>query len=159
MRAQADTTTLRTLSPAPARRSKDTPLRLRLVGDDTEEVEMPRVVVISTSGLVRFRLKRELTPRGFFVVDCPDLGGVGATRAVKDAKADVILVDSSATSSACRFLMASLKLDPATRRTPVLLLAADSEAARRDVLAAGADGLIPEVDDFDALAAMLRLHL
>ena len=120
---------------------------------------MPRVVVLSTSGLVRFRIKRELTPRGFVVVDCSDIGGPCATRAVKDANADVILVDTGATTAACRYLMASLKDDPATRRTPVLLLAEDGEDARREILAAGADGLVPQVDDFDALAAMLRLHL
>lgn len=128
---------------------------LRVVDD--EEMAMPRVVVISSSGLVRFGLRRALMPRGFDVVDVE--AGADAARLIKGAEADVVLLDSAASSPACRFLMRSLKDDPATRRTPVLLIADDGVEARRSVLAAGADGLVPRVDDFDALAATLRLHL
>ncbi len=162
MRAQADTTILlrpvQTVTNLRPRRSRRLPPWLRVVGDD-EEVDMPRVVIISSSGLVRFGLKRALTPRGFDVVDLMEMTGAAAARALKDVGADVVLLDSSATSPACRSFVRALREDAATARTPILLLAEDTDEARRNVLAAGCDGLVPEVDDFDALAATLRLHL
>jgi DNA-binding NarL/FixJ family response regulator len=41
----------------------------------------------------------------------------------------------------------------------VLLLTADSPTVRQELLAVGADGLVPHDEDFDALAATLGLHL
>jgi DNA-binding response OmpR family regulator len=127
--------------------------------EDAHENAMPRVVLISTSGLVRFRLRRELTPRGFVVVDVDNIGDT--TRAVANANADVVLIDASSGTPTGRHLVKALKHDPKLRRTPVLFLddSAPSEETRQSVLAAGADGIVPRGDDFDALAATLSLHM
>lgn len=121
---------------------------------------MPRVVVISASGLVRFSLQRELGPRGFVVIQVGDVGQ-DAVRAVRDAHADVVLVDAGCATAAGRILVKHLKQDPEIRRTPVLFLddRSPGEEARRQVLTDGADGIVPRGDDFDALAATLKLHL
>jgi len=121
---------------------------------------MPRVVVISPSSLVRFRLQRELSPRGFIVIDVAD-AGAGAARAIRDAAADVVLIDGGCATATGRILVKHLKQDPAIRRTPVLFLddRDPGEEARRQVLHDGADGIVPRGDDFDALAATLTLHL
>jgi len=120
---------------------------------------MPRIVVISTCKLVHFRLRRELSPRGFIVFDVD--AGAGAARAVKDAAADVVLVDAGSNTPTGRFIVKSLKQDPAIRRTPVLFLddRVPSADDRRQVLEDGADGVVSRSDDFDALAATLTLHL
>ena len=120
---------------------------------------MPKVVVLSPSGLVRFRLKKELWPRGFDVVETDDC--VGASKAVRDQHIDIVLIDACSTSSAGLNLVRRLKDDPAISRTPVLFLddhvpAGDEGAV---LLAAGADGVVPRSDDFDALAATLSLHM
>jgi DNA-binding response OmpR family regulator len=47
----------------------------------------------------------------------------------------------------------------AGERVPVLLLTADSLTVRQELLAVGADGLMPHNEDFDALAATLGLQL
>jgi DNA-binding response OmpR family regulator len=130
--------------------------RLRLVND---EVDMPRIVVISTCKLVHFKLRRELSPRGFVVLTVEV--GAGASRAVKDAAADVVLVDAGSTTPTGRFIVKSLKQDPAIKRTPVLFLddRVPSADDRRQVLDDGADGVVSRSDDFDALAATLTMHL
>ena len=121
---------------------------------------MPRVVVISKSGMVRFQVKRELGPRGFVVVDLPESFTPAAmVRGVESSRADIVIVDGNASSAASRFLLRTLKDAPSIRRTPVLFLADDRPDTRESVLAAGADGVIPRMDDFDAVAATLHLHL
>ena len=119
---------------------------------------MPRVLVLSPSGLVRFRVKRELKHRGFDVVDTD--GGEGfANRCVRAERPDVVLVDTCAGSAAGERLVRSLKGDPTTSATPVVLFSDDEPLARAAVLLLGADGVVPRGDDFDALAATLSLHL
>ena len=117
---------------------------------------MPKVLVLSPSGLVRFRVKKELRPRGFDVIDGDD---AFANRLVRAERPDVILVDASATSAAGERLVKSLKDDPATSSVPLLFFSDDTPEARSAVLALGADGVVPRRDDFDALAETLTLHL
>lgn len=121
---------------------------------------MPRVVVISKSGMVRFQCKRELAPRGYHVVDMPEAFTPAAVvRSVERARADVVIVDGNASSASSRFLLRTLKDAPSIGRTPVLFLADDRPDHREAILSAGADGVIPRADDFDAVAATLALHL
>ncbi len=131
----------------------------RRTGPDRED-DMPRVVVISTSGLVRFRLRRELTPRGFVVVDVEHIDG-GTSRAVREARADVVLIDANSGTPTGRHLVRALKHDPSLHKTPVLFLddRVPSDETRASVLASGADGIVPRGEDFDALAATLSLHM
>lgn len=122
---------------------------------------MPRVVVVSTSGLVRYSLSRELQPRGFVVINVNDVGA-DAIHAAREAVPDVVLVDAGSASANGRFLVKRLKQEPALRRTPVLFLderVPNGVEARQRVLDDGADGVVARSDDFDALAAALKLHL
>jgi DNA-binding response OmpR family regulator len=122
---------------------------------------MPRVVVVSTSGLVRYSLSRELQPRGFVVINVNDVGA-DAIHAAREAVPDVVLVDAGSASANGRFLVKRLKQEPALRRTPVLFLderVPTGVEARQRVLDDGADGVVARTDDFDALAATLKLHL
>ncbi len=119
---------------------------------------MPKILVLSPSGLVRFRIKNELKPRGFVVVDMDASEGF-ANRAVRAERPDVILIDACATSAAGERLVRSLKDDPTTSATPVLLFSDDEPEARAAVLNLGADGVVPRKDDFDALAETISLHL
>lgn len=130
--------------------------RIRVVAD---EVDMPRVVVVSACTLVHFRLRRELAPRGFVVVNV--VAGAGAVRAVTDAAADVVLVDAGSNTPTGRFIVKSLKQEPALQRTPVLFLDDRPHSADdgRQLLRDGADGVVSRSDDFDALAATVTLHL
>ena len=119
--------------------------------------DLPRVLVVSASSLVRFRLRRELQSRGFCVNEASELTGPAVVRAALGV--DAVLVDAAPTSSPCRYMLRSLRTDAATERVPVLLLTADSPAVRQELLAVGADGLVPQNEDFDAIAATLSLHL
>lgn len=120
--------------------------------------DMPKILVLSPSGLVRFRVKNELRPRGFVVVEANGAEGF-ANRAVRAERPDVVLVDACATSAAGERLVRSLKDDPTTSKTPLLLFSDDGPEARAAVLGLGADGVVPRKDDFDALAETLSLHL
>ncbi len=119
---------------------------------------MPKVLVLSPSGLVRFRVKKELKPRGFDVVE-GDGADTVANRLVRAERPDVVLVDASASSSAGERLVRCLKGDPLTASTPVLFFSDDALEARSAVLDVGADGVVPRLDDFDGLAETLALHL
>lgn len=119
--------------------------------------ELPRVVVVSSSSLVRFRLRRELQERGFAVTEASELTGPAVVRAALGA--DIVVVDAAPTSSACRYMLRSLRTDASTERVPVVLLTADTQTVRQELLSVGADGLVPHNEDFDALAATLSLHL
>jgi DNA-binding response OmpR family regulator len=125
------------------------------------EDDMPRVVVVSTSGLVRYSLSRELQPRGFVVINVNDVGA-DAVHATTDAAPDVVLIDAGSASHNGRFLVKRFKQEPSLRRTPVLFLddrVPTGIEARQKVLDDGADGVVARSDDFDALAAVLKLHL
>ena len=119
---------------------------------------MPKVLVLSPSGLVRFRVKPELQPRGFLVVEMDGAEGA-AVRAVRAERPDVVLVDACATSTAGERLVRALKASPTTAHTPLILFSDDGPDARAAVLDLGADGVVPRKDDFDALAETLSLHL
>lgn len=119
---------------------------------------MPKVLVLSASGLVRFRVKKELKPRGFDVVDTDGSEGFAA-RAVRAEQPDVVLLDTNANSIVGERLVRSLKEDPTTSTTPLLLFSDDTPEARAAVLGIGADGVVSRRDDFDALAATISLHL
>jgi DNA-binding response OmpR family regulator len=122
------------------------------------EERMPKVLVLSASGLVRFRVKKELKPRGFDVVDTDGSEGFAA-RAVRAEQPDVVLLDTNANSIVGERLVRSLKEDPTTSTTPLLLFSDDTPEARAAVLGIGADGVVSRRDDFDALAATISLHL
>lgn len=118
---------------------------------------LPKVLVLSASALVRFRVKKELKPRGFQVVE---LEGEGfANRMVRAEQPDVILIDTCATSPQGARLVRSLKDDPTTSGIPVLLFSDDAPESRAALFGLGADGVVPRRDDFDALAETLTLHL
>lgn len=119
---------------------------------------MPKILVLSPSGLVRFRVKKELKPRGFDVVES-DGNDAFANRIVRAERPDVVLVDAYANSSAGERLVKCLKEDPTTASTPVLFFSDDTPESRALVLSLGADGVVPRRDDFDALAETLTLHL
>ena len=145
---RADTASVVAVPPGPQ------PCWLRVV---SRSPELPRVLVVSSSSLVRFKLCRELQSRGFSVSEAGELTGPAVVRAALGA--DAVLVDAPPTSSACRYMLRSLRTDASTERVPVLLLTADSPAVRLELLSVGADGLVPHNADFDALAATLGLHL
>ncbi|MDP2342816.1 MAG: response regulator [Deltaproteobacteria bacterium] len=119
---------------------------------------MPKVLVLSPSGLVLFRVKKELKTRGFDVVDS-DGSDAFPNRIVRAERPDVILVDASANSTTGERLVKCLKEDPTTASTPVLFFSDDTPESRSQVLSSGADGVVPRKDDFDALAETLSLHL
>lgn len=119
---------------------------------------MPKILVLSPSGLVRFRVKKELQPRGFKVVDMDGSEGF-ANRAVRAERPDVVLVDACALSVLGERLVRALKEDPTTSGTPLLMFSDDGPDARAALLGFGADGVVPRKDDFDALAETITLHL
>jgi PleD family two-component response regulator len=118
----------------------------------------PCVLVISTSGLVRARVRRELSPRGFSVVEAEGSLAV-APQAVRTNRPDVVLVDDAPESDFGARLVRALKGDPASHAVPVLLFSDDSPERRSAVLRLGADGVVSRSPDFDALAATISLHL
>jgi len=122
---------------------------------------MPRVLVLSSSGLVRFRVKRELKHRGFEVVEAD--GGEGfVNRAVRAQRPDVILIDTCGTGNSGELVVRGLKGDPTTSSTPVIMFSDETPESpwnRADIFRFGADGVATRRDDFDALAETLSLHL
>jgi DNA-binding NarL/FixJ family response regulator len=118
----------------------------------------PCVLVVSASGLVRARVRRELVPRGFCVVEAE--GSLAAApQAVRAARPDVVLVDEPTESNFGVRLLHALKGDPLSRAVPVLMFSDEAPERRSLVLAMGADGVVPRSADFDALAATISLHL
>jgi CheY-like chemotaxis protein len=114
-----------------------------------------RMVLVSSSAIVRYRLQRELGARGIDVEAALDVSDALAVA----GSADVILVDAAATSAAGQHVVRRLK--QAVGRVPVLFL--DERSPQGDehaeILRAGADGVVLSGDDVEAIAGTIALHL
>jgi len=118
------------------------------------EAAKPRVVLVSSSAIVRYQIQRELVARHFVVIVKDDISAA-LTYA---ANADVVVVDAVCTSAAGQNAVRRLK--EAVGRVPVLFL--DDRAPVGDehgqILRAGADGVVLR-DDVDAIAATLHMYV
>ncbi len=113
-----------------------------------------RILVVEDHRTMREAVRLILEPEGFEVLEVAD--GVSALEAVRRERPDLILLDMNIPGVPGLEVLEAVKRDPQTAAIPVIVLTATDEAARRRVLALGADGFFTK--PFQPLALLQTLE-
>ncbi|GGQ62702.1 response regulator [Couchioplanes azureus] len=131
----------------------------QLLGDDTTTAEArPTVLVIDDSLTFRERLRQLLEPEGYAVITAAS--GEEGLRTAADRRPQAVIVDGVMPGIDGATVIRRLRLDPALRDTPCLLMtAADDYATEVQMLEAGADAFVRKQQDLAVVLAKLAAVL
>jgi DNA-binding response OmpR family regulator len=116
------------------------------------------VLVIDDSLTFREKLRDLLEPEGYAVITAPS--GEDGLRAAADHRPQAVIVDGVMPGIDGATVIRRIRLDPALRDTPCLLLtASDDYATEVQMLEAGADGFVRKQQDLAVVLAKLAAVL
>jgi DNA-binding response OmpR family regulator len=129
-----------------------------LLGGPPHTGERPTVLVIDDSLTFRQRLSDLLEPEGYAVLTAPS--GEEGLRVAADRRPQAVIVDGVMPGIDGATVIRRIRLDPALRDTPCLLMtAADDYATEVQMLDAGADGFLRKQQDLAVVLAKLAAVL
>src|SRR4029450_521817 len=119
----------------------------QLLGENPRERDdRATVLVIDDSMTFREQLRDLLEPEGYAVLTAPS--GEEGLRVAADRRPQAVIVDGVMPGLAGAPVIRRIRLDPALRDTPCLLMtAADDYATEVQMLEAGADGFVRKQQD------------
>ncbi|AEV86029.1 histidine kinase [Actinoplanes sp. SE50] len=118
----------------------------------------PAILVIDDSMTFRERLRELLEPEGYTVLTAS--GGEEGLRMAADRRPDAVIVDGVMPGVDGATVIRRIRLDPALRDTPCLLMtAADDYATEMQMLDAGADAFVRKQQDLAVVLAKLAAVL
>lgn len=131
----------------------------QLLGEDVrQDPAVVTVLVIDDSRTFRERLRELLEPEGYAVVTASS--GEEGLRTAADRRPQAVIVDGIMPGIDGATVIRRLRLDPALRDTPCLLMtAADDYATEVQMLEAGADGFVRKQQDLQVVIAKLAAVL
>jgi DNA-binding response OmpR family regulator len=131
----------------------------QLIGDDRQPRDArTTVLVIDDSLTFRERLRDLLEPEGYAVLTAPS--GEEGLRTAADRRPQAVIVDGVMPGIDGATVIRRIRLDPALRDTPCLLMtAADDYATEVQMLDAGADGFVHKQQDLAVVLAKLAAVL
>jgi two-component system, NtrC family, sensor kinase len=130
----------------------------QLLGDLPDDDDRTTVLVIDDSITFRQRLVDLLEPEGYAVLTAPS--GEEGLRVAADRRPQAVIVDGVMPGIDGATVIRRIRLDPALRDTPCLLMtAADDYATEVQMLEAGADGFVRKQQDLAVVLAKLAAVL
>ncbi|MEU8657604.1 response regulator [Actinoplanes philippinensis] len=131
----------------------------QLLGETPDRTaDRPTVLVIDDSMTFRERLRDLLEPEGYTVLAAA--GGEEGLRMAADRRPNAVIVDGVMPGIDGATVIRRIRLDPALRDTPCLLMtAADDYATEMQMLDAGADAFVRKQQDLAVVLAKLAAVL
>jgi DNA-binding response OmpR family regulator len=131
----------------------------QLLGDpDEEATERATVLVIDDSMTFREQLRELLEPEGYAVLTAAS--GEEGLRMAADRRPNAVIVDGVMPGIDGATVIRRVRLDPALRDTPcILMTAADDYATEMQMLEAGADAFVRKQQDIAVVLAKLAAVL
>jgi two-component system NtrC family sensor kinase len=131
----------------------------QLLGEDRRSTAAgPTVLVIDDSMTFREQLRELLEPEGYAVLTAPS--GEEGLRTAADRRPQAVIVDGVMPGIDGATVIRRIRLDPALRDTPCLLMtASDDYATEVQMLEAGADGFVRKQQDLAVVLAKLAAVL
>jgi two-component system NtrC family sensor kinase len=131
----------------------------QLLGETPDRsADRTTVLVIDDSMTFRERLRELLEPEGYAVLTAP--GGEEGLRMAADRRPNAVIVDGVMPGIDGATVIRRIRLDPALRDTPCLLMtAADDYATEMQMLDAGADAFVRKQQDLAVVLAKLAAVL
>ncbi|GIE74585.1 hypothetical protein Aph02nite_05350 [Actinoplanes philippinensis] len=131
----------------------------QLLGETPDRAaDRPTVLVIDDSMTFRERLRDLLEPEGYTVLAAA--GGEEGLRMAADRRPNAVIVDGVMPGIDGATVIRRIRLDPALRDTPCLLMtAADDYATEMQMLDAGADAFVRKQQDLAVVLAKLAAVL
>jgi two-component system, NtrC family, sensor kinase len=130
----------------------------QLLGGDQRNDPRPAILVIDDSLTFRERLRELLEPEGYAVLLASS--GEEGLRTAADRRPQAVIVDGVMPGIDGATVIRRIRLDPALRDTPCLLMtAADDYATEVQMLEAGADGFVRKHQDLAVVLAKLAAVL
>jgi two-component system NtrC family sensor kinase len=131
----------------------------QLLGDDTRAArDRTTVLVIDDSITFREQLRELLEPEGYAVLTAAS--GEEGLRTAADRRPQAVIVDGVMPGIDGATVIRRIRLDPALRDTPCLLMtAADDYATEVQMLEAGADAFVRKQQDLAVVLAKLAVML
>jgi two-component system NtrC family sensor kinase len=131
----------------------------QLLGETSDrDADRPTVLVIDDSMTFRERLRDLLEPEGYAVLTAT--GGEEGLRMAADRRPHAVIVDGVMPGIDGATVIRRIRLDPALRDTPCLLMtAADDYATEMQMLDAGADAFVRKQQDLAVVLAKLAAVL
>lgn len=130
----------------------------QLLGSGGDAAPVTTVLVIDDSTTFRERLRELLEPEGYAVITAAS--GEEGLRTAADRRPQAVIVDGVMPGIDGATVIRRLRLDPALRDTPALLMtAADDYATEVQMLEAGADAFVRKQQDLAVVLAKLAAVL
>jgi two-component system, NtrC family, sensor kinase len=130
----------------------------QLLGEPAGATGRATVLVIDDSMTFREQLRELLEPEGYAVITA--LSGEEGLRVAADRRPQAVIVDGVMPGIDGATVIRRIRLDPALRDTPCLLMtAAEDYATEVQVLEAGADGFVRKQQDLAVVLAKLAAVL